>query len=35
MRRIVLGESNDVQVEVLQGLKEGERLQLLSDAAHP
>ena len=34
-RRIVLGESNDVQVEVLQGLKEGERLQLLSDAAHP
>jgi HlyD family secretion protein len=34
-RRIVLGESNEVQVEVLQGLKEGERLQLLSDAAHP
>jgi multidrug efflux pump subunit AcrA (membrane-fusion protein) len=33
-RQIALGESNDVDVEVLQGVKEGERLQL-SDAPHP
>jgi HlyD family secretion protein len=31
-RRVALGESNDVYVEVLQGVKEGERLQL-SDGA--